>query len=128
MGGEACTPSCLHSLVCGLTRLLFLSGPVVTISGGPVGEAPPVSSSWGSSSTGLAPLLSGLLRSCGGCATAGPRVMPEAGGPTGAPRTLAKGGPALVLRVSFIPGPLLGLLWVSRLCPSVYGQEWSVCE
>lgn len=128
-GGDARTPGCLHSLVCGLTQLLFLSGPVVTISGGPVGGAPPVSSSsWGVSLYGPGPFALRLLRSCGGHATAGPRVMPEAGGPTGGPRTSDQGRADTGSQSPLLPGPLLGLLWVPRLCPSVRGQEWSVCE
>lgn len=67
-GGDVYTPSSLHSLVCGLTLLFLLSGPVVTISGGPVGGAPPVPHSlWGFHSTRLPPLPSGLRRGCGGC-------------------------------------------------------------
>lgn len=61
--------------------------------------------------TCLAPLLSGLLRGCGGYVTTGPRVKPETGGPGWAlwglwTREVYTG----VLSVSFIQWPLPGLL------------------
>lgn len=73
--------------------------------------APPLPhSSWGSHSTLLAPLLSGLQGDCGR-----DRWLQ-----LGAPRPLAKGGPALEFSVCLFHS--LGFVH-----PSVHGQKWGQC-
>lgn len=124
-GGDACTPSCLHSLVCGLTQLFFQSGPVVTISGGPIGGAL------------LSPTPRGSLHLPGSFAVRpeglwGPKGKARNRWPQlGAPGPPNKGGPTLVFSVSpSFSGLCRGLLCASHFCPSIcpWAEAGSVCE
>lgn len=111
-----------------MTQLFFQSGPVVTISGGPVGGAPLSPTPRGSvhlpGSFAVRP-PEGLWGFCdrwpkGKARNRWPRL--------GAPGPLDKGGPTLVFSVSpSFSGLCRGLLCASHFCPSVHGRRWGQC-